>query len=184
MARRWKPRLALRVSPALAVLAGLAVLFAWWSDQPRRQQRAIDLTQRLGGFVSHDDEHMPLRPQERHDANPALTWLQAQLGPEADRTLTRISLDGSALHDDDLVQVSRLAGLQRLYLNGTPVTSAGLAHLRGLPQLRVLELSETSVGDTGLAHLRDLKRVEVLKLDRTQVGDEGLAHLKGMTELR
>jgi len=179
--KQWLPRWT-RI--AVFLVAVLACVFAWVSDRPRRQKRVIEQTHRLGGFVSHDHEHDPTRPPPKRDKHPLVSWLGEQFGPEYVHTLTRISLDGRPIRDDDLADLSGLTKLQMLYLNGTPLSDAALAHLRSLTQLQVLELRETTIGDAGMSHLRGLKSLQALYLDRTRVGDVGLASLGGLTELR
>jgi len=201
MIRRLKRQFQLRVYAVLLLIAALAGVFAWFSDRPRRQKRVIELTQRVGGFVSHDREHIPpIQPPRRSRSavaslpgqnkaplergRSALSWLREQMGREFAHNLTRISFDGAKVRDEDLATLSGLSHLELLYLNGTALTDAGLVHLRDLWNLRVLELRETKIGDAGVSHLRGLKKLEELYLDRTRVGDEGLTYLGGMTELR
>src|SRR5690348_15157889 len=112
MLRRMKCRYSLRVGSALLALAGFAATFAWFTDKPRRQQRAIQQTRRLGGIVSHDAEHDPMRPPPQQRQSALWERLRAQLGPEYVHALTLISLNGQPVGDDDLSFLRGLSELQ------------------------------------------------------------------------
>lgn len=110
-------------------------------------------------------------------------WLVDSVGIDYCDYVHHISLRGR-VSDTELVQISRLNGLQNLYLNQTEIRDEQLRHLKGMSRLRELSLEETNVGDAGLVHLKGLTGLQRLFLNRTNVGDAGLAKLEGLTELQ
>ena len=95
-----------------------------------------------------------------------------------------LNLSGSALTEQDLIQVGRLQKLQRLNLDHTPIRDSWLSHLANLGELRNLELTNTPITDAGLVHLRTLSKLEYLHLARTMVVGVGLEHLAELRQLK
>lgn len=91
--------------------------------------------------------------------------------------LDTLSLQRTAVEDEDLRALVGLIRLRVLGLAGTAVSDAGLARLRRLPALRILILDNTRVGDTGLKQLPRL-RLQNVHLRGTQVSEEGIAWLR------
>lgn len=164
----------------LLLVAAVAIPLSWY-DRPRRQEKAVALARRAGGFVTHDDEYLV----RRKPAPPRglLDGLREQIGHEYAHDLTVLSLDGAKVSDDDLEVLEGLSRLRRLYLNGTRITDAGLVHLRKLADLERLELRETAITDAGLVHLKGLTKLRELYLSNTRITDAGLVHLAGLTGL-
>jgi hypothetical protein len=95
-----------------------------------------------------------------------------------------ITLDGSAVADEDLAALAELTGVQVLSLRATSIGDEGLKHVAHLENLRLLVLSRTNVTDAGLAHVSGLTNLWALWLSDTAITDEGLAHLGPLTSLR
>jgi len=95
-----------------------------------------------------------------------------------------LNLSGSALTEQDLIQIGRLQNLQRLNLDGTPIRDSWLSHLANLGELRNLDLTNTPITDAGLVHLRMLSKLEYLYLARTAVVGAGLEHLAELQQLK
>ena len=95
-----------------------------------------------------------------------------------------ITLNGSArFSDEDLVHLSGYKSLTDLSLEGTAVSGSGLAHLAQLRKLEWLNLWQTNVDDKGLAQLTNLKSLKYLPVGSTRITDAGLDHLKGIQGL-
>jgi serine/threonine protein kinase/Leucine-rich repeat (LRR) protein len=103
--------------------------------------------------------------------------------PKERFTLTRVSVGGKPVTDEELKHLKELKGLAYLNLNGTKVTDAGLEHLKELKALTYLSLGHTAVTGTGLTHLKELKGLRDLSLSGTAVTDAGLEHLKELKAL-
>ncbi len=95
-----------------------------------------------------------------------------------------LSLLGTNVTDETLVQLKSLKSLVGLNLRNTRVTDKGLANLKGLENLISLNLAGTAVTDAGLSNLKDLSKLEYLNLYGTGVSDAGLSSLKGLKHLR
>ncbi|WP_426751631.1 hypothetical protein [Myxococcus sp. Y35] len=91
--------------------------------------------------------------------------------------LSTLSLQKTAVGDENLRALAGLTRLRSLTLDKTSVSDAGLAHLLKLSTLRDLYLENTRVSDAGLKHLPvlNLRRVH---LRGTQVTKEGVAWLR------
>jgi hypothetical protein len=88
------------------------------------------------------------------------------------------TIDGWALHDEDLAHLKRCVQLRRLYLNATPITDAGVRHLQGLRTLISLELNDTEVTDDGLWTLRTLSNLERIDVSEPRTTPAGRARLR------
>jgi hypothetical protein len=158
------------------VLAGAAAillaLLAWqlrsWSLKETDSSTASDGPGKPTGLAAIAQLGGKIQFDERDPARPVET----------------ITLDRTAITDDDLVHLQGLVGLKRLDLVGTPITDAGLVHLRGLSSLQWLELTGTHVTDKGLAEIRGLHDLEWLYLNYTKISDTGLKQLQGLSRLK
>lgn len=77
-------------------------------------------------------------------------------------TLTELSIDGSPIHDDHIVQLQHLTKLERLTLSKNRLTGRFFDHLP--PTLIELTVTESALDDsacTRLAHLKELKRLDL-----------------------
>ena len=97
--------------------------------------------------------------------------------------LGAIDLTGTAVTDDDLVEIGGLTELTHLVLNNTKITDAGLAHLAQLPNLKQLELSGTSITNDGVHYIANLPKLEVLILKRCNISDGAVSDLTGLNSL-
>jgi hypothetical protein len=93
------------------------------------------------------------------------------------RRLDSVSLQRTAVEDEDLRALVGHPRLRELGLEETAVSDAGLAPLRKLPALRILRLDTTRVGDPGLKHLPRMNLRDV-HLRGTQATEEGVAWLR------
>ena len=71
----------------------------------------------------------------------------------------------------------RFTSLTRLSIEGTAVTNAGLKHLASMSQLEELWLNDTSISDSGLDDLRPLRALKQLHLGGTRVTVSGVLNL-------
>lgn len=131
------------------------------------------------------------------------------IAPIAEMTSLRsLSMQQTAVTDDNVKYLKPLVDLEKLYLYGTKVTDQGMAELAGLtklkelelraapcgptgmeylqqmPELRMLDLSESYANDKSLATIGQLKNLEDLNLWNTLVTDNGVTSLAGLTKLK
>ena len=71
----------------------------------------------------------------------------------------------------------RFTSLTRLSMEGTAVTNVGLKHLASMSQLEELWLNDTSISDSGLDDLRPLRALKQLHLGGTRVTVSGVLNL-------
>lgn len=95
-----------------------------------------------------------------------------------------VDLQGSAVADGDLKDLSLLKNVQVLRLKETKIGDAGMEHVAKVATLKRLFLDKTAISDAGLSHLTGLKDLEFLNLYGTAVGDAGLEHLKSIGSLK
>jgi hypothetical protein len=143
-------------SLCIALALGLAVppLLA-----REKEEKALELIQKLGGEVSRD-ENTPGMP------------------------VVGVHLTFAPIKDQDLADLAALKRLQALDLVGTVVTGEGLRDLCTLRELKRLYLGSSGVRDAGLKGVSTLVRLEELSLFQTKVTDEGLRELTSLKELR
>lgn len=117
-------------------------------------------------------------------------WPDAKVGPTFRKvlptltSLDHLSLEGSAIEDEDLKILAALPKLAAVNIAGTRVTDAGLKHLAGSRTLRSLALGRTKITDAGLQDLAGLPALRELYLMNTPVTDAGMRHLAAAPELR
>ena len=105
------------------------------------------------------------------------------------KKLRYLLLNDTAITDDGLVAIGKIATLHNLDLRGCAVGNAGMGHLTGLTELRALRLSgkdgDTTVDNDGLVEIGKLKSLRVLMLDFLWLGDseEGTTALAGLEHL-
>ena len=123
------------------VVTALATFGAWWvTDQPRRVDRAIATTRRVGGVVRLDAD----KPRADVPKPGSSTWIKERLGTGFAHDLSVVNLDGRPVSDADLAGLEGVKGLRKLYLNGTPVTDHGIDKLRGLSGLEYIFVGNIS----------------------------------------
>lgn len=103
--------------------------------------------------------------------------------PAGDFHLQFISLERTAITDDDIRRVADLPFLKSLNFAGTAVTDAGLNQLNWLPRLYRLNLRQTGVTDAGMVKLARFPSITHLELSQTKVGDRGLSVIGGWKQL-
>ena len=97
--------------------------------------------------------------------------------------LTDLSLENTAINDQDLVYISNLKKLEWLNLWQTAISDDGLHQLAHLTKLQHLPVGGTSITDAGLVHLSNLTELRYLGLRRTAITDAGVANLQSFTQL-
>ncbi len=101
----------------LLALTALASLGAWWwTDQPRRKERAVEAARRLGGVVRHEPDLPTARPADPRPKSDLTSRIEAILPIEATHDLAVVNLDGRAVADADLAALERIKGLKTLYI--------------------------------------------------------------------
>lgn len=80
-----------------------------------------------------------------------------------------LKIGNSDLNDDQLKSIVKLSSLTRLSLERTAVTDVGIASLKGLSKLRYLNLVGTSVSAKGLNQLVSLKELKQIFLYQTSI---------------
>jgi hypothetical protein len=99
--------------------------------------------------------------------------------------LINLWLEDTAVNDESLKPLAKLAGLSFLQLSNTDVGDAGVANLAGAAALSTLNLSGTKVTDAALASLgRSNPSIGTLVLQRTRITAAGLTHLRKLPKLQ
>lgn len=97
--------------------------------------------------------------------------------------LTRLTLQGSNVSDDDLRHLARLTNLEELNLWHTGVGDAGVTSISGMTTLKSLQLGDTRITDAAVRELSKLTELRQLALARTKITDDGLKSLVGLKHL-
>jgi Leucine-rich repeat (LRR) protein len=108
-----------------------------------------------------------------------LEWI-ASLGGQVQRDpagqITAVTLRASWVTDGDLLELARLASLQRLDLSRTRITDQGLSYLKKVSTLREVDLSYAEkIGDPAHAIIKEWKQLTRLNLRGTVIADETAA---------
>ena len=74
---------------------------------------------------------------------------------------TVVNLRQAEITDTDLIQLTRVKGLERLNLSETRITDQGLEYLEGLAELKALDLSNTKISGRGLKTSSRLGRTRI-----------------------
>ena len=90
--------------------------------------------------------------EDKHDGETLVTLVPHMNAFDAFRQL---SIQNSAITDDDLVALGRLDNLKMLELKGSNFTDASLAHIATLKHLEQLDISKTRITVNGLKQLRE-----------------------------
>ena len=146
-------------------------------DRARRQERAVEEIEKLGGYVMYDYVFQGGVP-------PGPAWLRSLWGENILATVVVVNFDCSRVSEAGLEHLKGLTKLEGLVLNNTEASDAWLKHLEGLTRLQGLWLHHTRVTDAGLEHLKRLTQLQSLDLWDTRVTDGGLEQLKGLTQLQ
>jgi hypothetical protein len=97
---------------------------------------------------------------------------------DAKGNVTKLSLSGMKLFDDDFGAVAGLKTLQNLNLYRTNVTNANLRKLRELPRLQGLNLTSTEITDAAIDEIVKIESLRSLCLGNVAVTPEAVARLK------
>ncbi len=171
MKRNWK-RYTIR--SGLIAVTVVAIFFAYVSSivsslAPRSRDYAA-IFREHGAAVHYEpiDEHRWLHPflpltyattidavvlsDPKHDGE-TLTALTPRMN--AFDSCRQLSLQHSAITDDDLQQLSKMDNLESLELRGANFSDAGLLHVAKLDHLQQLDISKTQITAAGIKQLRD-----------------------------
>ena len=100
--------------------------------------------------------------------------------------LTHLNLACTGLVDDDMVNISKIAGLVMLDISRGDISYRGFSFLSCLKNLTHLEANGTFVGEDACLHMRDMSSLKILSLEFSLIGDEvchALSHLSGLRRL-
>jgi hypothetical protein len=170
--RRW---LKFSLGGLLLAITLLCLLFGWQADRVARQRRAVEMVERLGGYVAYEHQWYESPPFSHY--NPRIEprgprWLRGLVGEDWFRTVALVSFERGIGADRTTASVPK------------PVTIAEwklLSHLRGLKTLRVTHQPST---DHEVRHLARMTQLEELTLDGAEISDEGLRQLGRLISLR
>lgn len=127
-------------------------------------------------------------PADRASASD-FDWIR-QLGGQASSQATPngerwyLSLDASAVADDQLQAIGASPGVSMVSLAKTGVSDAGVRHLSGMRELNSLNLFSTKVTDAGMDAIASLDALQRLALHHTAISDTGVARFAALLELR
>ncbi|HUB26349.1 MAG TPA: hypothetical protein VL992_13045, partial [Tepidisphaeraceae bacterium] len=188
---RWLAERVLKVALALGI--PLAVVCGWlyW-----RSEWKIVETLHLSDEDVDADCDIPI--QWQWTIGPATKFFEH---------VTQVSLEGPAVHDEQVGLLADLPRLQELHLKDATVTEAGLVRLTGLSHLEHLympgaaiddealrsvarlvhlvdlDLSGTKITDTGMPNLARLPLLESLWLDNTAISDRAISFILQLKNL-
>jgi internalin A len=94
-----------------------------------------------------------------------------------------LSLNDTAIGDDGMATIGKLAKLRVLELGGTRITDKGIKQLANLSDLEQIVLDRTQVGNAGVQSLKALKKLRHLKVAGGSVTDEAMKDVRQMTNL-
>ena len=107
----------------------------------------FEIVPELTGLTELQDLHLAFLNRGQHGLQALKKYKQ----------LKNLNLHGSAINDDDLVDVAACENLERLDLSRSGVTDRGLAHLHGLTSLRYVDVHETKVTEEGIIALEQAR---------------------------
>jgi Leucine-rich repeat (LRR) protein len=187
---RWFPRFRFRLA---TLLIGTTVLCVWLGaavDKAHKQERAVEVVERLDGLLLFDYHLGPDGeidgPMDLWRSPTGPLWGRAHIGEEYFRTLVGLGVNAEYCPPSaaDLDVICRVRSLKLLYVEQPSITDAALIPISTLPKLEALRLDDTTVTDDGLRSLGRLRQLRSLSLSRTRITDGGLRHLQELQSLR
>ncbi len=98
--------------------------------------------------------------------------------------VTKLSLQGDGLSDEDFAVMSTMPQLEELSLAGASITGEGISHFIDSTDIWVLWMSETSVSDKGFSQIARMKSLTQLFIcECRDVRPTGIAALASMPNL-
>jgi hypothetical protein len=97
--------------------------------------------------------------------------------------LEELRLVGTAVSDEEMVDVVQATQLKILVLDDTRISNSTLFLLKRMPHLECLSLDQTKLDDQGISQLRELTGLKWLSLIGTGITDAGLRSLHAMSNL-
>jgi len=152
MSPQFKRRFTFSTRILLIVVTVLAVLFATLGKRMNRElqeRRATSAIQRLGGRFDYDQS-----TSRSLMAGGWLFRLTAFVLYEDFFQVTGVSLDSTAIVDDDLATLALLPKLEGLDISSTEVTDAGVVHLAKVPNVKYVNAHKTKMTYAGVAELK------------------------------
>ncbi len=106
------------------------------------------------------------------------------ISDETRQRITRLDLNRTGLHDDDLRSLGEWPNLKILSLRDTRISDASLGELSRYPKLSALDLSATQVTGKGFAAIEGKPGLEALILNHLELDEEGTASLNKFSQLK
>jgi len=131
----------------ITLVAILLAAFGLRSMHSIRDQHIATEIQRLGGRFDYAN----------YGSVRDLPWcprLIARLAYEDFSRITHVSVDGTAVTNDDLAQLGSLSHLQGIDISNTQITDAGLDHLAKNPNLQYVNAHKTNLTEGFVSDLR------------------------------
>ncbi len=201
--RRW---LKFSLGGLLLAITLLCLLLGWQADRVARQRRAVEMVERLGGYVAYEHQWYESPPFSHYNPrieSRAPQWLRELVGEEWFRTVALVGFhrgigaDGTTifvpkrLTEAEWELVSHLDRLKVLSVTHQPTVDKELRHLARLTQLEELTLNGADISDEGLrefGRLTNLRELTIANDDIERaplpgVTDRGLRHLASLTNL-
>lgn len=174
--RRW---LRISLGGLMLAITVLCLLLGWQADRVARQRHAVEMIERLGGYVTYEP---------RWSESPG--WLREKLGEDWFSTVASVALDQSSkpLSEGDCRQLANLTHLKRLSLRSR-VTDEQLRDIARLTTLETLSCDGRQISDQGLKTLSRLRNLHELEISNsgerdTPFSKSGLQHLVALDKLR
>jgi len=175
-----------------------ACWLGWQSKRVGEQRRAVELVERLGGYVQYDYDRIaaaeyrnnpPPRPVWRPGMDHAVeitsapsapAWLVSLTGRHWWATVERITLSQEqTLSTADVEILSRLPSLRSLNLVNCRLRGASLKAWENLESLRGLFLWGCDLDNPQLAFVSHCPKLQFVEITKCSFGDAGLAFLRG-----
>ena len=168
-----RPRIRFGVRSLLAAMTIACVLLALLAQpiiEARRQQSLLDQAASFGAKISRIGA-------VGRELSPGRFLLAFFDSSYVHTPLYKLDFSGTALTDDELLQVLSIEHVRELNLSGTKITDAAIPLLDQCQFLERLDLSATAVTDIGVSQLSGQRNLASLRVFGSQVSYNALRRL-------
>lgn len=140
---------------AITLIAVLIAAFGARSVRSVRERQIASDIQSFGGRYDYANAR----------ATCDLPWhsrLLSHVVYEDFSRISHVSVDGTAVTDDDLSRIALLSHLAGIDVSNTTITDDGLSHLASMPRLRYINAHNTNLTESFVNELRRQRRSLVI----------------------
>ncbi len=151
----------------LTVVSLVAILCAFFGARAVREGRERIATAQITRFGGRFDyEHARSLADDGWPSRLMSFLLYEDLA-----RVTHVSLDRTAILDDDLAILASLPNLEGLDISNTEITDAGIVHLAMIPNLKYINAHNTKLSETGVDELKSRRPLLFVDWRCTRVAD-------------